>query len=212
MVRNRLSRADVCKDTIPSFEQFIEYVLQTAQTTARINRMDFHWQPYSVLCQVCKFRYNFIGKYETFNEDFTYFLKGLNLSDWNIEKRHGASGRNTSYYQELYSTLPDELICHLIRLYDDDFRLFNYRVNDYINRTTFLQSCSQSRTFKPMLGRPTNMFFDWSDPAGQRFRPSRSDRSLARKSFGRIRSSRSPAGIEKDSKLVQKPATILNNL
>jgi hypothetical protein len=139
-----------CKDNIPSFEVFIKYILGNAQTPFKITQLDSHWQPYSVLCQACKFKYNFIGKYETFNDDFSYFLKRLNVTDWNIEKRHGASGQTKQYYQQLYSTLPDELICQLMRLYDEDFRLFNYRVDDYINRTTLIQSCNRSIIVEPV--------------------------------------------------------------
>jgi hypothetical protein len=126
IARQRTPKNYFCKNNIPSFEHFIQYILGIAQMPTRIAQMDFHWQPYSSICQPCKFQYNFIGKYETFNDDFTFFLKRLNLSHWNIEKRYGASGHTTRHYQQLYSTLPDELICHLMRLYHQDFRLFDY--------------------------------------------------------------------------------------
>jgi hypothetical protein len=140
-LRRPLPKNHVCKTTVPSFEQFIRYILRGTTITAGITPLDCHWEPYSVLCQVCKFKYNYIAKYETFNDDFTYFLKLLNVSDWNIQKRHGPSGQTRQYYQQLYSTLPDELICQVMRLYDEDFRHFKYRVEDYINQTTLIQSC-----------------------------------------------------------------------
>jgi hypothetical protein len=96
--------------------------------------MDAHWQPYSVVCQVCKFKYNFIGKYETFNQDLTSLVERLNVSDWNMQKRLGASGYTTSQYQQLFSAVPDGLICRLKNLYKDDFRLFNYRPEEYVHR------------------------------------------------------------------------------
>jgi len=142
-IPNLLPKRDACKDNIPSFEVFIKFILGYIRTPAKMAQMDAHWQPYSMLCQVCKLKYNFIGKYETFNDDFTYFLKRLNVSDWNIQKRHGPSGQTRQYYQQLYSTLPDELICQLMRLYDEDFRHFKYRVDDYVNRTTLIESCKR---------------------------------------------------------------------
>jgi hypothetical protein len=142
-----LEKSDPCKGIIPSFEEFIRYILAGTHIPAGIARMNYHWQPYSVLCQVCKFKYNFIGKYETFNDQFTDFVKLFNLSDWNIQKRNGASGLTTWDYQKFYSTLPDELICQLITLYYEDFRLFNYRVDDYVNRTTLFQNCKAFKTF-----------------------------------------------------------------
>jgi hypothetical protein len=144
--RRPLEKGDPCKGTIPSFEEFVRYILLNTHTPAGIARMNYHWQPYSVLCQVCKFKYNFIGKYETFNDHFTSFLKPFNLSDWNIQKRNGASGLTTWDYQKFYLTLPHDLICQLIRLYDQDFRLFNYRSDDYINRTTLTQKCNPLKT------------------------------------------------------------------
>ncbi|CAM4745084.1 unnamed protein product [Rotaria magnacalcarata] len=134
-------KRDGCKGTIPSFEDFIRYILVNKDKSGVVAKMNYHWQPYSVLCQVCKFQYNFIGKYETFNDHFIYFLKRFNLSDWNIQKPNGASGLTKWDYQKFYLTLPDELICQLLRLYDEDFRFFNYRVDDYINRPTLIQNC-----------------------------------------------------------------------
>ncbi|CAF1535401.1 unnamed protein product [Rotaria magnacalcarata] len=145
-LRQPLKKLDECKGTLPSFKEFIRYILVNTGKPAVVARMNYHWQPYSVLCQVCKFKYNFIGKYEMFNDHFIYFLKRFNLSDWNIQKPNGASGLTKWDYQKFYLTLPDGLICQLIRLYDEDFRLFNYRVEDYINRTTLIQNCDRLRT------------------------------------------------------------------
>ncbi|CAF3504735.1 unnamed protein product [Adineta steineri] len=122
------------------------YILIGTHTPNGIDKMDYHWQPYSTICQVCRFKYNFIGKYEMFNDHFNSFREIANLSDWNIEKRNGASGLTTYDYQRFYSALPDDLICQLIHLYDQDFRLFKYRVDDYINRPTLLENCNQLKT------------------------------------------------------------------
>ncbi|CAF0876998.1 unnamed protein product [Adineta steineri] len=135
-VRGLLKKVHPCENSIPPFKHFVEFILTNTETSFGIARMDGHWQPYTVVCQVCKFKYNFIGKYETFNHDFNSLLKRLNVSDWNNEKRRGASGHNTWDYQQLFSSLPDNLICRLRRLYNDDFLLFNYRIEDSVNRTT----------------------------------------------------------------------------
>ncbi len=100
--------------------------------------MDNHWKPYTIICQVCQFNYNFIGKYETFKNDFNFLLKRLNISDWNTEKRRGTSGHTTSHYRQLFSSLSDDLICRLKHLYRDDFHLFDYRLEDYVDRNTII--------------------------------------------------------------------------
>ena len=139
-VKASTQKQDPCKDFIPPFEHFVRYILMGTGTPAGVARMDAHWQPYSIVCQVCKFNYNFIGKYETFTEDFTSLVQHLNATDWNIQKRIGASGYTTSDYQQLFASLPDELLCQLEHLYKDDFRLFNYRPDEYGNRTTLICS------------------------------------------------------------------------
>ena len=139
-VKNSSVKQDPCKDFIPPFEHFVRYILTSTGTPAGVARMDAHWQPYSIVCQVCKFNYNFIGKYETFTEDFTALVKHVNATDWNIQKRIGASGYTASNYQELFASLPAELLCRLEHLYKDDFRLFNYRPEEYANRTTLICS------------------------------------------------------------------------
>ncbi|CAF1062691.1 unnamed protein product [Adineta steineri] len=151
-VNRRLSpRLDPCENSIPTFQHFVEYVLSTGETPAKLNRMDAHWQPYTTICQVCKFKYNFIGKYETFNDDLVSLLKQLNIPDWNIQKRRGASGQTTNYYQQLYSSLPDHIICRLKNLYNDDLNLFNYRIEDYVNRTTL--NCRPESIITKLFGR-----------------------------------------------------------
>ncbi|CAF1102422.1 unnamed protein product [Adineta steineri] len=145
-IQKPLLKKDSCKGSVPSFEDFVRYILIGTHTPTGITRMDYHWQPYSSICQACKFKYNFIGKYEMFNDHFNSFREIANLSDWNIEKRNGPSGLTTYDYQKFYSELPDDLICQLIRLYDQDFRLFKYRVDDYINRPTLLENCNQLKT------------------------------------------------------------------
>ncbi|CAF1491329.1 unnamed protein product, partial [Adineta steineri] len=125
-----MGRDHPCENFIPPFKHFVIFILTNTETSFGVARMDAHWQPYTVVCQVCKFKYNFIGKYETFNNDFNSLLKRLNVSDWNNEKRRGASSHNTWDYQQLFSFLPDDLICQLNRLYSDDLQLFNYRIED----------------------------------------------------------------------------------
>ncbi|CAF1062849.1 unnamed protein product [Adineta ricciae] len=137
--KNRTQRSNPkpysCQSVIPSFEHFVQYILNGIDDPSTIIRMDAHWQPYTIICQVCNIRYNFIGKYESFNDDFTLLLKRLNVSDWNKQHHLGASDNRTAEYRRMYSSLPDQLICGLVRLYKNDLLLFNYQIEDYVNRT-----------------------------------------------------------------------------
>ncbi|CAF5121696.1 unnamed protein product, partial [Rotaria sp. Silwood1] len=107
-------------------------------------KSDVHWQSYSKLCHVCLFKYNFIGKYETMKEDLQRLeshlgLKSINLNDGN----YFTTGKTKEYYKSLYSSLPNELICNLKYFYEDDFKLFDYRLEDYLTNERTIQ-CSPS--------------------------------------------------------------------
>ncbi|CAF1059661.1 unnamed protein product [Adineta ricciae] len=137
--KNQTQRSDPkpysCQNVIPSFKHFVQYILNGIDDPSTIIRMDAHWQPYTTICQVCNIGYNFIGKYESFNDDFTSLLKRLNVSDWNTQHHLGASDNRTEEYRRMYSSLPNQLICGLVRLYKNDLLLFNYQIEDYVNRT-----------------------------------------------------------------------------
>ena len=100
-------------------------------------QIDVHWLPYSSLCNVCTLKYNFIGKYETIEEDLNYIrLKfGFNSSDWKIDN-HFTTGKTKESYKLLYSNLSKDLLCNLKDFYNQDLKYFNYRLEDYlINKT-----------------------------------------------------------------------------
>ncbi|CAF5010953.1 unnamed protein product, partial [Rotaria sp. Silwood1] len=127
-----------CQKIIPKFEHFIRYLMLGAL------KSDVHWQSYSKLCHACLFKYNFIGKYETMKEDLQRLeshlaLKSINLNDRN----YFTTGKTKEYYKSLYSSLPNELICNLKYFYEDDFKLFDYRLEDYLTNERTIQ-CSPS--------------------------------------------------------------------
>jgi hypothetical protein len=121
-----------CQNVIPSFEHFVDFLM----SDSLIN--DVHWQPYSKLCKACLFKYNFIGKYETMEEDLERLILhlGLNANDWN-DKNYFKTGKTQENYKSLYSNLTNRVICDLKEFYKDDFKLFDYRFEDYLidNRT-----------------------------------------------------------------------------
>jgi hypothetical protein len=116
-----------CGTIIPTFEHFVEYIMSDS------SQLDVHWQPYSSLCHACTLKYNFIGKYETMQEDLQLLMSnlGLNTSDWNFNNNF-STGRTNHDYRSMYSQLPTRLICNLKQFYNDDFRLFDYRLEDYL--------------------------------------------------------------------------------
>lgn len=131
-------KANYCLEYIPPFEMFIRYILDDIQRGEGIFAMDIHWKPFSSLCQVCKFRYNVIGKYETFDQDIKQVMSRLNMSNWILKNRDHESGDTKWRYQHMYSTLSDNMICELRDLYEFDLNLFDYQLENYISRSKLL--------------------------------------------------------------------------
>jgi hypothetical protein len=117
-----------CSKVIPTFEHFVEYIM-TEQA-----QIDVHWQPYSRLCNACQLKYNFIGKYETIQEDLNFLRSklGLNSTDWSTDN-YFSTGKTKENYKLMYSQLSNDLICNLKDFYAEDFKLFNYRFEDYLS-------------------------------------------------------------------------------
>jgi hypothetical protein len=116
-----------CEKIIPTFEHFVDYIL------SGLAQADVHWQPYSNLCDVCRMKYNFIGKHETIQEDLNYlkYKLDLNFTDWNVDN-YFSTGKTKEYYKLMYSKLPNHLICNLKNFYSEDARLFDYQLDDYL--------------------------------------------------------------------------------
>jgi hypothetical protein len=78
-------------------------------------------------------KYNFIGKYETIQDDLNYlkYKLNLNFTDWNVDN-HFSTGKTKENYRLMYSKLPDNLICNLKNFYSEDAKLFDYRLEDYL--------------------------------------------------------------------------------
>ncbi|CAF4105521.1 unnamed protein product [Rotaria sordida] len=136
-----------CQKIIPKFEHFIHYLMSDSL------KDDVHWQSYSKLCYVCLFKYNFIGKYETIKEDLQQLKLYLGLkSIHSNNENYFTTGKTKEYYKSLYSNLTNELICNLKYFYEDDFKLFNYRLEDYLTDQRTIQcSPSHKRVFKKRI-------------------------------------------------------------
>ncbi|CAF3429155.1 unnamed protein product, partial [Rotaria socialis] len=125
-----------CHNVVPKFEHFIDCIMSNSIID------DVHWYPYSKLCYACLFKYNFIGKYETIEQDLARLLSkfGLESKHWNNEN-YFRTGKTKEYYKSIYANLNDQLLCNLKNVYEDDFTLFDYKMEDYLTNKNHI-SCS----------------------------------------------------------------------
>ncbi len=56
-----------------TFREFIQYLLDVRRPVG----MDIHWEPISQLCNPCLLRYNFIGKFESLEEEANFLLRSI---------------------------------------------------------------------------------------------------------------------------------------
>jgi hypothetical protein len=60
------------------FHAFIKYLVKRADITQGGSRIR-HWKRFVDLCGICSFKWDFIGKLETVNQDSQFVLKGTDL-------------------------------------------------------------------------------------------------------------------------------------
>lgn len=135
-----------CQNVTPKFEHFIEYLMLDSI------KDDVHWKPYSKLCHVCLFKYNFIGKFELLENDIKRLLVylGLDKNDW-IKDNYFNNGKTKENYRLMFSKLNQKLVCFLKAFYKYDLDLFNYHIEDYfIQNTTIPCSSMQFKKLSKM--------------------------------------------------------------
>lgn len=110
-----------------SFREFVQYLINEGLEEEASNE---HWKPIYQLCRPCTLNYTFIGKYEKFDEDAQILLQMIDAPEIRFPKTRsgGTSEILTLYYQQL--SLSE--IERLYRLYENDFKLFGYSLEDIL--------------------------------------------------------------------------------
>ena len=112
-------------DTLPgdvTFEQFATFlVLQWREGVS----FQAHWREQHNLCDPCQIQFDFIGHYETLEEDALFILRKTNLEN-KVNFPHWNPTDTNSLMQEYYSTLSFLRIKQLQSIYQKDIELFGY--------------------------------------------------------------------------------------
>ena len=91
--------------------------------------MDWHWDNYVNICGMCAINYDFIGHYETFDQDLTDFKEaaGLTPEQAKFFNVHATNQSDTASLMLIYySQIPLEWIHRLGQLFRANFEKFGY--------------------------------------------------------------------------------------
>ncbi|KAG9272402.1 carbohydrate sulfotransferase 8-like [Astyanax mexicanus] len=110
-----------------TFKEFIQYLLDVHRPVG----MDIHWEPVVQLCSPCLIDYDFIGKFETIEEEANFLLRRIgapaNLTFPSFKDRNPNAARTSSRItQEYFAGLN---LTERQRTYDFffmDYLMFNY--------------------------------------------------------------------------------------
>ncbi|KAM9223140.1 carbohydrate sulfotransferase 9 [Leptosomus discolor] len=109
------------------FKEFIQYLLDSRRPVG----MDIHWEQVSKLCYPCLINYDFIGKFETLEEDANYFLRLVGapaeLKFPKFKDRHSSDERTSAEVVRQYlKELSKEERQLTYDFYYLDYLMFNY--------------------------------------------------------------------------------------
>ena len=111
-----------------TFREFIEYlVIKGSNESTPV--MDWHWDNYVNICGICAINYDFIGHYETFDQDLADFKEAGELSPEDAKRfdaRANIKSDTASSLLSYYSQIPTEWIDIIGRLFRANFDMFNY--------------------------------------------------------------------------------------
>ncbi|KAM4572404.1 carbohydrate sulfotransferase 8-like isoform 1-T1 [Odontesthes bonariensis] len=125
--RANASRAALSTGAGVTFREFVQYLLDVRRPVG----MDIHWEPVSQLCSPCLLRYNFIGTFESLEEDANYLLRAIraprNLTFPEFKDRNPLAERTSStltqkYFSQLNATERQKAF----DFYYMDYLMFNY--------------------------------------------------------------------------------------
>ena len=120
-------RTNVSEEMDPdvTFNEFLRYFVEYPH--------NLHWESYGKICKPCTIKYDFIGRYETYERDLATLLmmySNLTYSEAKSEVLHraGSKGNSSAELATKYmNNAPQSLRDQVYQLLKNDFNLFDYK-------------------------------------------------------------------------------------
>ncbi|KAF5286588.1 hypothetical protein FQA39_LY16271 [Lamprigera yunnana] len=110
-----------------TFREFVQYLIKEGIKNDIANE---HWKPIYELCYPCIVNYTFIGKYEYIDVDSDVILNMVNAPP--ISFPHSRSGQTSEKLKLYLRQLSLSDIVALYRMYELDFKLFGYDLENIL--------------------------------------------------------------------------------
>lgn len=123
---NPLDRNRTDNGGTATFEDFLNFVIST--------KKDGHWQFFNSQCRPCVHRYDYIMKFDTFEEDVRYLRKflGLSVEDSKVFFPEDKFKSDQAKVEEHFFHISNELSRRVYEHYKIDFDLFGYEKPHWI--------------------------------------------------------------------------------
>ena len=116
--------ASKLNETAITFEEFLKFVIEDNKKHKTTN---MHWKPLYLLSMPCIIKYSFIGKFETFAEDFKYLMSKIAVVQVPEIKMHSSPGSSTSnVFKRYWRQIPQDIVQKITETFARDFEMFNY--------------------------------------------------------------------------------------
>ncbi|XP_037709586.1 carbohydrate sulfotransferase 13 [Drosophila subpulchrella] len=114
-----------------SFGEFIQYLVTPELSRANQSDYNEHWEVIAKLCNPCVMKYNVVGKYDTLLDDsaLALYLAGANNLTFPTGHKPSSTRANLRTY---FDPLPIGAIRKLYDIYEEDFRLFDYALDEVL--------------------------------------------------------------------------------
>ncbi|EDW77328.1 uncharacterized protein Dwil_GK18242 [Drosophila willistoni] len=113
------------------FGEFVQYLLTPELSRTNQTEYNEHWEVIAKLCNPCVMKYNVVGKYDTLLDDSALALYLAGAQNLTFPTGHKPSSTRANL-RNYFDPLPIGAIRRLYEIYEEDFRLFDYGMDDVL--------------------------------------------------------------------------------